>query len=56
MKLNKEAKEEANAKKEHVAEVLAMLAGAIQEDQLATLAREVTKWGKANLKNWKKSP
>ena len=54
VKLNRQAKEEDNKEKPHIAEILAMLAGAIQEGQLQSFAKQVTAWGKTNLKNWKK--
>jgi hypothetical protein len=54
VKLNRQAKEEDNKEKTHIAEILAMLAGAIQEGQLQSFAKQVTTWGKTNLKNWKK--
>ena len=54
VKLNRQPKEEDNKEKTHIAEILAMLAGAIQEDQLQSLAQQVIAWGKTNLKNWKK--
>ena len=50
-------KDHANAKdrieKAHIAQVLAMLAGAIQEDALESLAQAITDWGKVHLKKWK---
>jgi hypothetical protein len=48
-----EATEEDNGKKLHVGEVLAILATAIQEDEVESLAQTVAWWGRETLANSK---
>ena len=50
----REGKEQNRQEKTHLAQILAMLAGAIQEGKLESLSADVYDWGKNTLANWKK--
>jgi hypothetical protein len=54
VKLQREGKEQSHPEKSHLAQILAMMAGAIQEGKLESLAADVYQWGKDTLANWKK--
>ena len=54
VKFQREGKEQSRQEKAQLAQILAMLAGAIQEGKLESLSADVYHWGKNTLANWKK--
>ena len=54
VKVNRQAKRKTTKRRLILQKFWRCSAGAIQEGQLQSFAKQVTAWGKTNLKNWKK--